>query len=136
MEMPDVQEKYYSVDVHGDYSSEINIYERIEHKGKPAIRFVVEFDGGDYKLANITLDALNGLTRAPQWQPIESCPTDGTVVLLAWKNSMKKFVANNEHIPDWCFEARSLCCIGSGGARSYHAEATHWQPLPVPPEVV
>ena len=70
-----------------------------------------------------------------RWRGIEDgCPEDGTVVLLAWKNSMKKFVVNNGHIPDWCFEARSYCIIGSGGARSYHGQATHWQPLPTAPQ--
>ena len=68
------------------------------------------------------------------WQPIETAPEDGTPVLLAWKCTMKPFVYNNSKMPDWQMEIRPYCLHGSGGARSYHGEATHWQPLPLAPK--
>ena len=73
--------------------------------------------------------------QAQEWQPIETCPDDGKSVLLAYKNSMKKYCNPNDHIPDWCFEARPYCIKGSGGAKSWHSDATHWMPLPQPPKV-
>ncbi len=74
------------------------------------------------------------LAPTSQWRDISvDEPPEGISVLLAYKNSMKKFVANNAHIPDWCFEARPYCILGSGGAKSWHREATHWMPLPDAP---
>jgi hypothetical protein len=67
------------------------------------------------------------------WLPIETAPDDGTIVLLAWPNSLKRFVAISERMPDWNMEVREYCTHGSGGARSYHGQATHWMPLPLPP---
>lgn len=74
------------------------------------------------------------LAPTSRWRDISvDEPPEGISVLLAYKNSMKKFVANNAHIPDWCFEVRPYCILGSGGAKSWHREATHWMPLPDAP---
>lgn len=68
------------------------------------------------------------------WMDIESCPTDGKDVLLAYKNSIKPLIHDNANVPDWLMEVHPFCTHGSGGARSYHSQATHWMPLPSPPE--
>lgn len=58
-------------------------------------------------------------TRAPQWQPIESAPTDGTRVLL-W---------------DTANGGRAITGAWVVGSPDDHETFTHWQPLPAPPEV-
>ena len=60
---------------------------------------------------------------APGWQPIESCLMDGADVLLFWRDWQDRDVV----------EVGPYCRHGSGGARSLHGQATHWQPLPSPP---
>lgn len=67
------------------------------------------------------------------WQPIDTCPDDGTIVLLAWPNSIKKFVTPNAHLPEWEMEVREYCTLGTHGSRSWHGQATHWMSLPSPP---
>jgi len=64
-----------------------------------------------------------------QWQPIETAPLDDTKLLLAW---YKKW-------PDgrWHFEAAPAgnVDIARQGCGSVHGDATHWMPLPEPPEM-
>ena len=74
-------------------------------------------------------------TRAPQWQTMGSAPRDGTHVLVrdshadnttvAYSYDTERLQGGNWHV------------VGGDsmdGNRLY--EATHWQPLPAPPEVV
>lgn len=61
------------------------------------------------------------------WQPIERMPEHGKLVLLGW-----------DEFGEWQCEVSAY----STGRRydngyssvSYHAYATHWQPLPEPPQ--
>lgn len=66
-------------------------------------------------------------TRAPQWQPIETAPKDGTEILawdgqgqatVSWKNGRWSLVYAGWRAEDGDFDA-----------------AINWQPLPAPPEV-
>lgn len=70
------------------------------------------------------------------WQPIEECcmPPEDEIVILAWKSTIKPFVFDSARLPDWEMEIRPYCINGSGGAKSYHGQATHWMPLPQPPK--
>ncbi len=56
---------------------------------------------------------------APQWQPIESAPKDGTRLML------------------WDSRAGGYAVTGAwvAGSADDHETITHWQPLPGPPEV-
>lgn len=56
---------------------------------------------------------------APQWQPIESAPKDGTRLML------------------WDSRAGGYAVTGAwvAGSADDHETITHWQPLPAPPEV-
>jgi|GEM_PF-3424387 len=56
---------------------------------------------------------------APQWQPIESAPKDGTRVLL-W---------------DSAGDGRAITGAWRVDSADDHETFTHWQPLPAPPEV-
>lgn len=94
------------------------------------------WQNGQEPLTHETEGTIIDCLTSPQWRPISECPDDVKPVLLAWENSMKGYVANNAHIPDWCFTARPYCIHGTHGAKSWHREATHWQPLPEPPKEV
>lgn len=69
------------------------------------------------RAAQAAIDAWN--TRAPQWQPIESAPKDGTRLML------------------WDSRAGGYAVTGAwvAGSADDHETITHWQPLPAPPEV-
>jgi hypothetical protein len=60
------------------------------------------------------------------WQPIESAPKDGTrfIASLVCASSGKRWVAADVswHRNHWCSDGDG--CV----------DATHWQPLPEPPE--
>lgn len=72
------------------------------------------------------------------WQPIESVPKDGVVVLLFW---------SNRDVDWWAVAAWETFTDGSAGwiGQSFHSEPqgnwtsligedpTHWMPLPDPP---
>lgn len=63
-------------------------------------------------------------TRAPQWQPIESAPKDGTRILLFGDGDQVVAYFNVGY--------------GTWGDGDHHDDIqglTHWQPLPAAPEV-
>ncbi|MFK3845305.1 DUF551 domain-containing protein [Stenotrophomonas sp. NPDC078853] len=71
-------------------------------------------------------------TRAPQWQPIESAPKDGTE-FQAFKQGIGQFTAlilTSEHM-DCQYEGGVHCAWD----HEYVEDVSHWQPLPAPPEV-
>lgn len=61
-----------------------------------------------------------------EWQPIETAPRDGTVVMLWWPYWRSRTVIGyyQSIAGTWC----------SNEALSDHEPPTHWQPLPPPPE--
>ena len=59
------------------------------------------------------------------WQPIETAPKDGTVVLLLGRSGRHA---------DGFFEPKAYNGIGVWVWPYVHAEPTHWQPLPEPPK--
>ena len=67
------------------------------------------------------------------WQPIETAPKDGTAVLLYMadgKYAAAEFRTRNDGIAFW-----EIAHIETTGASiCLLAKATHWQPLPAPPE--
>jgi len=71
-------------------------------------------------------------TRAPQWQPIETAPKDGTAV-LATSAHMKG--PNGEPVA-WAavFDQERERLVATWDGEPLY-DATHWQPLPAPPEV-
>jgi hypothetical protein len=64
-----------------------------------------------------------------EWQPIETAPRDGTLILVAWQNPNKTWDMNCMF---WFEED------GKGEWFDYTADyictPTHWMPLPKPPE--
>lgn len=62
-------------------------------------------------------------TRAPQWLPIESAPSQGCI--LAFCPDDGQFVATRSG-NSWCLDTGDVMLV---------MEPTHWQPLPTPPEV-
>lgn len=71
-------------------------------------------------------------TRAPQWLPIESAPKDGAAVLA----TSSYMTGENGELVAWA-------AVFDQGRERWAAtwdgeplnDATHWQPLPAPPEV-
>jgi hypothetical protein len=58
-----------------------------------------------------------------EWQPIETAPKDGTLVLLG-----------NANNPEWPLRCRRWDDETWGHWRGQDGdEATHWMPLPAPP---
>lgn len=58
--------------------------------------------------------------RAPQWQPIESAPKDGTRLML-WDSRNDGYAVTGAWV---------------AGSVDDHETITHWQPLPAGPEVM
>ena len=67
-------------------------------------------------------------TRAPQWQTIDSAPRDGTNVLLSDNHEIiiGKWCEWREYGQDYAWYDSQCIPI----------EATHWQPLPLPQQVL
>lgn len=70
--------------------------------------------------------------RAPQWQPIESAPKDGAAVLAT---SAHMTGPNGEPVA-WAavFDHERERWVATWDGEPLN-DATHWQPLPAPPEV-
>ena len=79
---------------------------------------------------------VNGKAAVSAWQPIETAPKDGSVILLRQSSKMligyvsamrpKKEVAIGYFDQRWVF--------GVPGGRGEGGDFTHWAPLPEPPE--
>lgn len=68
-----------------------------------------------------------------EWQPIETAPKDGTPILCG------RFVPRDRHNGrvrvDWWRSYEEGCgFVGFGEFNQHYWPATHWMPLPDPPE--
>ena len=70
-----------------------------------------------------------------EWQPIETAPKDGTVVLVWYNNGIKDHSPLSSHVRKaaWIDDAEFWQIDGVGG--NIEHIPTHWMPLPNPPEV-
>lgn len=66
-------------------------------------------------------------TRAPQWLPIESAPRDGSEMHLCSERG--------QAVGYWDEDEDSFVTDYRGKGNFDFVAATHWQPLPAPPEV-
>lgn len=91
---------------------------------------------GADKICDMALAYLDTLadSKTPRgWQPIETAPRDGTMIIGLWPDGFSKsgrrIVDLTRYVSDqW---EHGYYCTGEG---SYRYEApTHWQPLPSPP---
>lgn len=64
-----------------------------------------------------------------EWQPIETVPKDGTTVLFGF--------AGKKHfsLVYWNLEREAWFSQNNGYCLSHDLSATHWLPVPPPPEV-
>mgnify|MGYP003385258398 CR=1 FL=1 len=74
-----------------------------------------------------------GLRYVQEWQPIETAPKDGSVVVATWKDTWLKTGTRSPHIH---IEAMYFDDVGWWYA--YDGDGpprppTHWMPLPAPP---
>ncbi len=70
-----------------------------------------------------------------EWQPIETAPKDGTSVLLGRFTGKPKADREGFISVDWCrTSAKDYGFIGFGEFNENYWPATHWMPLPAPPE--
>lgn len=81
-----------------------------------------------------TIDAVKAISALPAvdgWQDIESAPKDGTLH-LRWSEVFDFVVANE---PPGCDAGLWVFFDGGwrGGSSNEAMGATHWQPLPTPP---
>ncbi len=84
--------------------------------------------------------AMEGPSPAPAaWQPIATAPKDGTEMDL-WCINVRYPSKGNERITNckWIHDDWGWCMIGGTGSfiriQDRGLEATHWQPLPTPPQ--
>lgn len=73
------------------------------------------------------LDAIAARLEQTGWQPIETAPKDGTVVLLRW-SEWPRMAMTGYWLEGWAVEDKEhghyvLRCV----------EPIHWMPLPAPP---
>lgn len=68
---------------------------------------------------------------ASEWQPIETAPKDGTIVLLyiPWMSGYD-VVSASWGYASWCLTQAGTRCESADADGS----ATHWMPLPEPPD--
>jgi len=78
--------------------------------------------------AQCLIDALPDMV-APQWQPIETAPHGVDVLLYCPDMGCQ---TNRERIELGAYSTGRR--IGGTSSMSYHSWATHWMPLPTPPE--
>lgn len=79
------------------------------------------------------------MTDATEWQPIDTVPTDGRLVLM-WSEKFGYCVGNQPPAPDgenW-ERARGIWTqlrenVWAGNWTVAAEDATHWHPLPAPP---
>lgn len=75
------------------------------------------------------------------WQPIETAPRDGTVILLFIEDhvidgSWDRFVRQDGSIYEpTSWDVARLSSHGCGCCSSENDQPTHWMPLPPPPTV-
>jgi hypothetical protein len=71
----------------------------------------------------------------PNWQPIETAPKDGSVILL-WRYYpiAGKWVDGAEYECEFVALGSAYCQFEKNGAYGEDAAVSHWMPLPPPPE--
>lgn len=83
--------------------------------------------------------ALNVFTpSAPEWQPIETAPKDGTRILL-WCVHQNAQYAKDARAEGWEAAVIGEWTTHNGGGWVWHGLAgkhTHWMPLPAPPKAI
>lgn len=87
--------------------------------------------------ASVTIDGQHWV-RAPEWQPIETAPKDGSSIwlwngremIVGWWETARPFPGSS-HFNDWCSGHETAGIYDAGFTRVYGP--THWMPLPTPP---
>ena len=85
-------------------------------------------DEGSYERFIMAEAFQGGLAHAKQWRPIAEAPKDGTHILVI--NATSPYPPTTVH---WFHEGFHLS-INRNGEHSEYWGATHWMPLPTPPQ--
>lgn len=80
------------------------------------------------ELLDVAEASLSSLPCVDAWQPIETAPTDGSLILLCWPNWEQ-----GVRISRWLKNAQRWTWDGSHDYRVTVGEPVYWQPLPKPP---
>jgi hypothetical protein len=68
-----------------------------------------------------------------EWQPIETAPKDGTIILgLEIQSTLNP--EEVVRIPIYWGGSEWILAWGQWDDGTFHIEATHWMPLPPPPQ--
>lgn len=82
------------------------------------------------KQAETEIDRLRAENKIlKEWRPIDTAPQDGSLILLGWWRTWSKVEFECE------VKAAGNIDTGRPGTRWMHGQATHWMPLPEPPEL-
>lgn len=84
-----------------------------------------------YEMADAIADAL--YAQMPQWQPIDTAPKDGTMVLLYPSSNWVEGTKGDYEVS--YFDADLSAWMQSAYPDDFDG-FTHWQPLPSPPETI
>ena len=68
---------------------------------------------------------LEGAQADKGWQPIETVPKDGTVILLGWD-----YLVTSSGVAHWSEEYNDWYAMDDRESHYYTKEPTHWMPLP------
>lgn len=71
-----------------------------------------------------------GMPTEPEWQPIETAPRDGTLVLLY----VGRFAVDGFYLLHWEPKAGAAGAWVDDSGRGLVGEPTHWMSLPEPPK--
>jgi hypothetical protein len=88
-----------------------------------------------YEAADAILAALPDMIAPLVWQPIETAPKDGSLI-LAWyvtETNRHAVFCTNLRLAQWIVDADTWRVDGVGG--NVKPELSHWMPMPAPPTI-
>lgn len=96
----------------GDFSDAVSAHAALNKRAEEIAALVISLDAE---------------CRRHEWQSIETAPLDGSLLLLGWWETWPEKVWEQEVSP-----AGNQNVFKSGVF--HHGQATHWMPLPFPPD--
>jgi hypothetical protein len=121
----------------------LRLHERLRRYAKPSYLLPRPIREDVIEAADL-IEQLQAEKARREWQPIETAPKDGTIILLAphmmtgwwefgddnWQVLHIRLNADGTIANDWSVQPKMVFCLSTD---MLGAEPTHWMPLPEPP---